>query len=178
MMAVLKPGLSFISPRLNRNSITRLFSSTAVETGVSRISTLKSLLKIHGAPGSVGCNQPNDLVPVDGPEIELHPHLFPIAKSEATGNFICGLRRAYADDAEYESSTNTPWPIVESSLGSRGMQLLALNSEHLMRRIACEADNMGNEAVVDLYNEGLGEGVLKDAGLDALYEKGSVEQLG
>lgn len=96
------------------------------------------MLVEHGAPGSQGCAEAGDLVAVspsngigvfqEYPELaSLHPHLFPIAKSTKTGNYICALRRAYANDAEYESSSNAPWPIVESALNAPGMQLLALN---------------------------------------------------
>jgi hypothetical protein len=109
----------------------------------------------------------------------LHPHLFPIAKSTKTGNYICALRRAYADDASYESSTDAPWPIVESKAGAPGMQLLALNSEHLMRRIACESDFQGDgDSLVRIYNDGLGKGLMSEKALDAVYEAGSAESLG
>ena len=95
---------------------------------------------------------------------------------------MCALRRAYADDDIYESpSINAPWPIVESAVGLPGMRLLSLNSEHLMRRIAADADsNLEGEEknmIVDLYNSGLGEGKLKIA-LDMPYEIGSVDKLG
>lgn len=119
----------------------KLFSTSAtlaLENGISRLSLLQTLLTKHGAPGSQGCNLPNDLVPLatdeaknlltENPELTaLHPHLYPIAQSQESGNFICALRRAYADDAQYESSSDAPWPIVESALGAPGMQLLALN---------------------------------------------------
>uniref|UniRef100_A0A7R9W7P8 Selenoprotein O n=1 Tax=Pseudictyota dubia TaxID=2749911 RepID=A0A7R9W7P8_9STRA len=157
----------------------------AAEEGISRLSTLRTLLSTHGAPGSRGCKYPDgDLVPADGDSnaeerLNLHPHLYPIARSSKTGHYVCALRRAYADDAEYDSSTGQPWPIVESESGGPGMRLLALNSEHLMRRIAAEADDSGDkDGVVDIYNDGLGEGKLKDAGLDTPYEAGSVEKLG
>lgn len=167
----------------------------AIAKGVSRIDTLRTLLSKHGAPGSRGCSDPNDLVPVgngDRTETELvnslvgggelsalHPHLYPIARSKKSGNFVCALRRAYADDAEYESSSNSPWPIVEAKLNGPGMKLLALNSEHLMRRIACEADDAGEgDEVIHTYNEGLGQGMLRESGLDSPYEAGSVAKLG
>lgn len=111
----------------------------------------------------------------------LHPHLFPIAKSKSTGNLICALRRVYADDATnmYENSSNAPWPIVEASVGGAGMRLLSLNSEHLMRRIACECDFAGSRTeLIDLYNESLGKDIVKEEALDRPYELGSVEQLG
>lgn len=177
---------------------TKLFSSSsdvmasALQSGVSRIGTLRSLLSKYGAPGSIGCSDPNDLVSVstalDTPELissltddelsNLHPHLFPIAKSNASGNYICALRRAYADDADYESSSDAPWPIVEAQLGGPGMRLLSLNSEHLMRRIACECDFAGIGDAVSEYNDGLGSGIVKEKGLDAPYEAGSAESLG
>jgi hypothetical protein len=48
-----------------------------------------------------------------------------------------------------------------------------------MRRIACEADDSGTgEEIVAIYNEGLGQGKLPDAGLDEPYEPGSVAKLG
>jgi len=187
----------------SRSNVHRLFSaspssallSEAVHSGISRLSTLQTLLSKHGAPGSKGCTEPNDLSPVetlaDTPELisslggsddilaDLHPHLFPLARSASTGNYICALRRAYADDADYESSSNAPWPIVEAKIGGPGMRLLALNSEHFMRRIACEGDFAGNgEELVAIYNDGLGQGLIKDKGLDAPYEPGSVESLG
>eukprot|EP00543_Licmophora_paradoxa_P007301 CAMPEP_0202446768 /NCGR_PEP_ID=MMETSP1360-20130828/5334_1 /ASSEMBLY_ACC=CAM_ASM_000848 /TAXON_ID=515479 /ORGANISM="Licmophora paradoxa, Strain CCMP2313" /LENGTH=378 /DNA_ID=CAMNT_0049063447 /DNA_START=62 /DNA_END=1198 /DNA_ORIENTATION=+ len=183
LISAFKQASSFTSApplqsKLN-TAIFRLFSSTInIDTSVSRLSTLHTLLNKCGAPGSTSCTQPDDLVPFEDTELELHPHLYPIAKSKSSGNFICGLRRAYADDTDYESSTLSPWPIVESAPGSRGMKVLALNSEHLMRRIACEADEAGNDAVVDLYNDGLGQGQLKEAALDTPYQKGSVEKLG
>jgi hypothetical protein len=163
------------------------------------------MLSSHGAPGSIGCSSPDDLEPVyvslsgatsedtdETPELvanimgmneyaNLHPHLYPLAKSKSTGNFICALRRAYADDASdlYENSSKAPWPIVEAELGGPGMRLIALNSEHLMRRIACECDSGGERnELIELYNEDLGKGVIQDKGLDQPYEKGSVEKLG
>lgn len=114
---------------------------------------------------------------------DLHPHLFPLAKSQSTGNLICALRRAYADDADYDSqSISAPWPLVESAVGVPGMRLLSLNSEHFMRRIAADADaNLdGDEAtkIIGMYNDGLGMGNLADRALDAKYEAGSVAKLG
>jgi hypothetical protein len=48
-----------------------------------------------------------------------------------------------------------------------------------MRRIACEADDSGTgEEIVAIYNKGLGQGKLPDAGLDEPYEPGSVAKLG
>ena len=143
----------------------------------------------HGAPGSRGCSSPKDLIPVssstavdanDPSLLDLHPHLFPIAVSSKTGNYICALRRAYADDAEYESSTDAPWPIVESKVNGVGYTLLALNSEHFMRRMVAEADadDTSNKDIINIYNQGLGQGIIKDKALDILYEPGSVEKLG
>lgn len=117
--------------------------AAALRGGISRLSTLQTLLNKYGAPGSRECTEPDDLSAVvafedttelvgalmgtDAELSNLHPHLFPIAKSAKTGNYICALRRAYADDASYESSTDAPWPIVESRAGAPGMQLLAFN---------------------------------------------------
>ncbi|KAL9185473.1 hypothetical protein ACHAXT_003250 [Thalassiosira profunda] len=176
------------------NSV-RLFGNksdedTELQTHVSRLSTLQTLLSERGAPGSIGCNQGDgDLVTVPSSAAaseeynDLHPHLLPLAKSTSSGNLICALRRAYADDADYDSpSLNAPWPIVESGVGLPGMRLLSLNSEHLMRRIAADADSKleGGDAqeVVDKYNEGLGSGALSEKSMDTPYERGSVEQLG
>lgn len=119
----------------------------------------------------------------DDQYVDLHPHLFPLAKSTSTGNLICALRRAYADDADYDSqSINAPWPLVESAVGVPGMRLLSLNSEHFMRRIAADADDglSGEEAdkIIGMYNDGLGEGNLSDRALDTKYEAGSVAKLG
>uniref|UniRef100_A0A7S2I2B2 Uncharacterized protein n=1 Tax=Helicotheca tamesis TaxID=374047 RepID=A0A7S2I2B2_9STRA len=161
----------------------------AIENGISRIETLRTILSKYGAPGSEGCLLGGDdvdddaIVPVtdysDPDLLNLHPHLYPLARSTKSGNYICALRRAYADDADYESSSDAPWPIVEAKLNAPGMKLLALNSEHLMRRIACEADDSGNgEEIVAIYNKGLGEGTLNDLGLDTPYESGDVAKLG
>lgn len=170
--------------------------------GVSRLDTLQTLLSKHGAPGSKGCNTADDLEPItldlategadETPELvssltgidefkNLHPHLFPLARSKTSGNLICALRRAYADDATewYVNSSNAPWPIVEAKVGGPGMKLLALNSEHLMRRIVCECDfEGGNESLVELFNTGLGQNAIADKSLDTPYEAGSVEKLG
>eukprot|EP00536_Pseudo-nitzschia_multiseries_P002289 jgi/Psemu1/235574/estExt_Genewise1.C_300137 len=150
--------------------------------------TLQTMLSSHGAPGSIGCSSPDDLEPT--PELvatimgtnecaNLHPHLFPLAKSKSTGNYICALRRAFAVDSDYENSSKAPWPIVEAEVGGPGMRLLSLNSEHLMRRIVCEVD-FGEERkeLIDLYNGVLGKGDIEDKGLDQPYETGSVEKLG
>lgn len=178
-----------------------------IQNGISRLRTLQTLLNKHGAPGSQGCTTPYDLVPVvtlppsDVPELvskldvvvdrdapsttagrellDLHPHLFPICKSAQTGNYICGLRRAYANDASYTSSSKAPWPIVEATVGGPGMRLLSLQSEHLMRRIACESDFYGTASdLVDVYNDGLGKGLLNDVSLDKPYAPGDVAKLG
>ena len=183
---------------------TRLFSisTSEVNMGISRLDTLQTLLSKHGAPGSQGCSSAGDLEPItldlstdgvdDTPELvsslmgidefkNLHPHLFPLARSKESGNLICALRRAYADDATewYSNSSNSPWPIVEAKVGGPGMKLLALNSEHLMRRIVCECDFAGGDSsIVDLYNKGLGQNAIADKSLDIPYEAGAVEKLG
>jgi len=180
----------------HKSLLSRKLSSSSSEediqqkVNVSRLSTLQSLLTERGAPGSIGCNQGSgDLVPIDSSSSSsdeyknLHPHLLPLAKSKSSGNIICALRRAYADDADYDSpSLVAPWPIVESAVGLPGMRLLGLNSEHLMRRIAADADANLDEVeaqrVVGLYNDGLGNGELEEKSMDTPYEMGSVEKLG
>jgi hypothetical protein len=150
------------------------------------------MLSKYGAPGSSGCKKENDLEPVspsqDAPELlasmtaadddelsNLHPYLYPIARSKSSGNFVCALRNAYATEGDLEN----PWPIVESTLNGPGMQLLSLNSEHLMRRIACEKDFRGEgREAVEIYNEGLGRGMMKDKAFDSPYVVGDVEKLG
>ena len=127
-------------PSPNQPRQGRLFSKSSDEEteqilNVSRLSTLQDLLSQRGAPGSIGCSQGDgDLVPVASPPSssseykDLHPHLLPLAKSQSSGNVVCALRRAYADDADYDSpSLAAPWPIVESAVGLPGMRLLALN---------------------------------------------------
>ena len=179
----------------------RLFASTlAVSTGVSRLTTLQTLLQHHGVPGSSGCTKgEGDMVPLlvansaegDAPELlesleprgsgglytNLHPYLVPLARSQSTGNIICAYRPLALGG---ESTSTSPWPIVETKLGAPGMQLLALNSEHLMRRIVCALDadsESDNDTYIDLYNTDLGQGLLHDD-LDTPYERGSVETLG
>lgn len=175
---VLKRASAFIIPHRSPSRTSHHYSSVSIDCSVSRISTLQTLLTKHGAPGSKGCNDTNDLVRVQEQNLDLHPHLYAIAQSTKTGNYVCALRRCFADDADYESSTNAPWPIVESAAGARGMKLLALNSEHMMRRIACESDFSGDGLdLVSVYNAGLGQGNLAE-GLDSPYEVGSVEKLG
>ena len=163
--------------RVSRGS--QLFSSVVGSDliGVSRLDTLQALLGKWGAPGSKGCSEKEDLQPissVDGTEmLDLHPLLIPIAQSSKTGNLVCALKTSALDVL--------PSPIVESRVGAPGYKLLALNSEHLMRRIACEADATGQTEfhdIVNTYNEGLGQGLLQDKGLDTPYEQGAVEKLG
>ena len=159
--------------------------------GVSRLSTLQTLLSERGAPGSRGCKLGNgDLVPVSASDAStsdeynnLHPHLLPLAKSQSTGNIVCALRRAFADDDIYDSaSLAAPWPIVESAVGLPGMRLLSLNSEHMMRRIAADADATldGDDAqkIIGIYNDGLGSGAVAEKSLDSPYDAGSVAALG
>jgi hypothetical protein len=114
---------------------------------------------------------------IDAAFANLHPYLFPIAKSKSTGSLVC----AYRNPATEESDNTFPWPIVESRVGAPGMQLLALNSEHLMRRIVCELDNAdssSNKDLIEQYNKDLGKGRLHDQALDQPYELGSVAKLG
>lgn len=176
-------------------------SEAYIRNGISRIETLQTLLSLHGAPGSSGCTKPDgDLQPIptkpfyelvkENKELlDLHPQLYPIAKSQSTGNYICALRRPSGssgepggnDNDDNDESPNAPLPLVEGGIGFPGMKLLSLNSELLMRRIAAEADDAGGDKaveIVDIYNSGLGEGKLKDAGLDTKYEVGSVAKLG
>jgi hypothetical protein len=176
--------------RTGASLIIRHMTSTTSKSNISRIDTLQTLLSKAGAPGSIACNQPGDLEPVsvhDGVTMKLHPHLFPIAKSKAQpDHYICALRRAFADDAMYESSTNSPWPIVETKIDGPGYRLLSLNSEQLMRRIAAEADgnddndsNSNAEDLISIYNEELGKGSgVVEPEFDDVYEAGSVAKLG
>ena len=210
--AMLRSSMAFVANSAAKQSnfktrstttTTRLFSVTIddVKMGVSRVETLQSLLSIHGAPGSIGCNKQGDLEPIfvenDSDDetpalinqmmgideyLNLHPQLYPLARSKSTGNLICALRRAFADDVSdfYENSNTAPFPIVEAQIGGLGMRLLALNSELLMRRIVCEGDFSGKngEELVKMYNSGLGQGNLMDKGMDQPYEPGSVDKLG
>mmetsp|Transcript_4705 Transcript_4705/g.8091 ORF Transcript_4705/g.8091 Transcript_4705/m.8091 type:complete len:397 (-) Transcript_4705:1604-2794(-) len=187
------PATSIAASSISLQS-SRLFGKSSDEeteligVGVSRLDTLQTLLSERGAPGSRGCSQGGgDIVPIplsssSSTEFkDLHPHLLPLARSQSTGNVICALRRAYADDAGYDSpSLASPWPVVESAVGLPGMRLLSLNSEHLMRRICADADAKleGDDAqrILELYNDGLGSGSL--GAMDVPYEMGSVEKLG
>jgi len=183
-----KPISAFVSN--SRFASSRLYATSTgsvVDTCVSRLSTLQELLRSYGAPGSTTCTLKVDLVPVEsGPELlsamegsdvsNLHPYLFPIARSAASSDsFIC----AYRNPALEEANKSHPWPIVETTLGGHGMKLLALNSEHLMRRIVCECDaSDSNTELIDVYNDGLGKGKLSDSLLDAPYQRGEVQKLG
>ena len=187
---------------IRSRSTSRLFASSAsvssVENNISRLDKLQQLLSRRGAPGSIGCQHKNDMVPValphttqDVPElissmdrattsadlVNLHPFLYPIAKSKTTGHYICAYRDPHTD---LTSKNNPhPWPIVETAVGAPGMRLLALNSEHLMRRIVCEADFENSDTdIVAAYNEGLGTNKLGEMGLDTPYSPGDVEKLG
>jgi len=182
--------------------------SSPFDSSVSRRSTLQTLLAKHGAPGSKFCSKPRDLEPVgdalqDTPELvasmmsssgggedselsNLHPYLYPIARSTSSKSYyVCAYRNPFVEES---GDVGHPWPIVEARVRG-GMQLLALNSEHLMRRIACECDGSSDdsddgetpeekESIIQLYNEGLGKGLLADAALDTPYELGSVDKLG
>jgi len=151
--------------------------------GITRLSTLQKILSLSGAPGSETCDKEDDLLPYGEVESNLNPLLFPIAKSKSTGNYICSLRKISTNMVTTEDEKSQPLlPIVEAGLNSPGVKLLALNSEHLMRRIVCEADFLEKsylKDVLDLYNDDLGTGnTVVDKGLDVKYELGSVAQLG
>lgn len=169
--------------------VARHLSSSTSTSNISRLDTLQTLLNKAGVPGIHSCNLPGDLEPVtlhQDETMKLHPHLYPIAKSTAKpDHYICALRRAYADDALYESSTNSPWPIVEAKLNGPGYTLLSLNSEHMMRRMAAQADggesssDVNADEIVDLYNENLGKGFQEvEEAFNNVYDRGSVEKLG
>eukprot|EP00977_Amphora_coffeiformis_P023955 scaffold14782_cov174-Amphora_coffeaeformis.AAC.8 len=182
-------GFSASTTRAFHRTPTSLAStSTAVslEHCLSRLGVLQTLLEKHGAPGSASCGKGGgDLQPIataletpelvqslTGPDPELqnlHPYLMPITKSTSSpDSFICAYRNPFVE----ESDKKHPWPIVEARLNGPGMRLLALNSEHLMRRIACEADAAGDTDLIQIYNEGLAEaanGKLAGFGSNFLY---------
>jgi hypothetical protein len=112
--------------------------------------------------------------------LNLHPHLYPIAKSKSTGHVVCALRRAFAGNMNADlmgsSNSNKPqWPIVETTVGGLGYKLLALNSDHLMHRIVCECDfNSQRTHLIDVYNN---QDVSGSASSSS-YVVGSVEKLG
>lgn len=190
-----RASFAFVARVSKRESSARhlSISLSEINAGVSRVNTLQSLLTKHGAPGSQGCAEKGDLMPVfldsggidETPELvstlmgvdefmDLHPQLYPLARSKKTGNVVCALRRAFADDTSewYENSSSAPWPIVEAQVGGPGMKLLSMNSENMMRRIICECDFSGeNSELIDVYNDGLGNEAEP-------YEPGSVEKLG
>jgi tetratricopeptide (TPR) repeat protein len=162
-----------------------------VQERVSRWNTLQTLLQRHGAPGSVHCSTPLDLVPIDkstSPNVDwanLHPYLYPICQSAATGHLLCAYRNV---DIELSSTQNPrqhdAWSIVETKVGGPGMHLVALSSEHLMRRIICQVDYNQEDTVddsIELYNQDLGQGQLAPSlaagALDTPYVAGSVAQL-
>lgn len=194
--SICRASFAFVAQIGNtRPTSSRLFSvsQAVINSGVSRVNTLQSLLAKHGAPGSEGCSEKGDLLPVflesdqsdETPELvstlmgmdefmNLHPQLYPLARSKKTGNVVCALRRAFAEDGSqwYETSSSAPWPIVEATVGGPGMKLLSLNSENMMRRIICECDFSGdNTELISIYNNGLAKGVEP-------YVPGSVEKLG
>eukprot|EP00590_Aulacoseira_subarctica_P008998 CAMPEP_0172437624 /NCGR_PEP_ID=MMETSP1064-20121228/72360_1 /TAXON_ID=202472 /ORGANISM="Aulacoseira subarctica , Strain CCAP 1002/5" /LENGTH=430 /DNA_ID=CAMNT_0013186117 /DNA_START=111 /DNA_END=1404 /DNA_ORIENTATION=+ len=170
-ISIIRRSVQVIRPihRLNSStSSSSQFLSDAfvgVCQGVPRLETLQQIVSNYGVPGSVGCVEGNgDMVSATQYRPTLHPYLIPISQSQLTGNFICAFRREGAlEDGFY--------PIVESGENFPGMKLLALNSEHLMRRIACEADAKSHPLINDilsLYNEGI----------ELPYEAGSVAKLG
>jgi hypothetical protein len=161
-----------------------------VQERVSRWNTLQTLLQRHGAPGSVHCATPMDLVPIDkktSPNVDwtnLHPYLYPICQSAATGHLLCAYRNADVELSFTSPRQDDAWPLVEAKIGGPGMHLVALSSEHLMRRIICQVDYNQENTVgdsIELYNQGLGQGQLVPsfaAGtLDTPYVAGSVAQL-
>lgn len=187
-----------------KQSLVRLSSTSSnkvdLDTCLSRLSTLQTLLSKHGAPGSIHCRLPKDLKPVisfmEMPELlsaltggvpldqdidltNLHPYLFPIAQSKSSPDvLICAYRNPSTEESDYRF----PWPIVETRLGGPGFRVLALNSEHLMRRIACESDDKSTKGeiseIVALYNDGIGRGRISDPALDTPYKAGAVAALG
>lgn len=198
--ATSRPVAAFVSKptlRLLERTSTLCLSTSATTGGVSlehclsRLDVLQTMLQKQGAPGSLQSTAPEDLIPVksvlETPELiaslgptdpsfaDLHPYLLPIAQSTSHADtYICAYRNPFVE----ESAKRHPWPIVEAQVNGPGMRLLALNSEHLMRRMAAQADAEGNEEVVAIYNQGLGQGVLTDPKLDVPFELGAVEKLG
>ena len=61
---ICRSTLAFVVPSNIRHASSRLLSvsiQAEVNSGVSRLETLQTLLSEHGAPGSVGCNAKGDL---------------------------------------------------------------------------------------------------------------------
>jgi len=192
---------SFVSP-VPRRAVTvglRMSSaSPSVETnglssllGISRPSAFLAMLghpSLPSCPGFSASGGP--LVPVVDDlekstmselsvlsrDLGLHPHLVPLAHRD--GRYLCALRSTGGDGGSGDADGTRFLPIVETSVGENnvGMRLLSLNSEHLMRRMAAAADDGGDTEVMDIYNDGLGQGLYGD--MDTKYEAGSVKDLG
>ncbi|CAM9275876.1 unnamed protein product [Scytosiphon promiscuus] len=109
--------------------------------------------------------QHKGMTPVDPADrAGLHPFLVPLVKGE--DGAVTGLLR-------WPTSPETlEMPVVRN--GESGLELLANNAEHFIRRTVAEEDFAGTadaEELIRLGNDGLPEG-------DPLYEKGDVEKLG
>ncbi|CAB1096368.1 unnamed protein product [Ectocarpus sp. CCAP 1310/34] len=109
--------------------------------------------------------QHKGLTPVDPADrAGLNPFLVPLVKDD--GGVVTGLLR-------WPTSPETlEMPVVRN--GETGLELLADNAEHFIRRVVAQEDFAGSadsEELIRLGNEGLPEA-------DPLYEKGAVEKLG
>jgi len=135
---------------------------------IPRLETFQQLISTYGCPGSSS----TDWTPCDGSDkTNLHPLLLPLLSSSQDGERVIS-----AVVTPYTTS-KTPLPIVESFRGSRGLNLLSLNSEHLLRRIAATKDTEGVASAVNDYNANLGSGLLPPE-LDNTYLAGDVDKLG
>jgi hypothetical protein len=156
-------------------------SSTTLESScqayaanhISRKDLLVTLLQKYGAPGSIDCKQANgDIQGISLPNsvsASLHPYLYPLAQSTSSGHVICA----------YMSPDSKTWPIIETVENGKGMHVLALNSEYMMKRIACEQDYKSGDdtEAVDSYNASMDQVMsTTEATLKAPFATGMTRQ--
>lgn len=145
---------------LRKATSSRRLSSTSSSRGVSRLPIFQTIICQTGVPGSTGCLKENqNLTPIDFQSQrsdwqDIYPFLIPLAVSQTTNHVIAAYRDPF-------STSNSPWPIVETKIDTEkptGFSLLALNSEHILRRIVATCDEQETHTgMIDLYNHGLKE---------------------
>jgi hypothetical protein len=133
--------------RIRPRSLVALSSSStaAVDTAaqhISRIEVLQDFVSKQGVPGSIACH--DSMQPIAVPNTDksqwsrLHPYLYPLAHSTTTGHVVGALMLSPSSSR----TTTAPWPIVETSLyAPASFHMIAMNSEHLLRRILVTAEH-------------------------------------
>lgn len=124
---------------------------------INQVNAPPKLIKMSEIPSSILSSSPHNSLK------DLHPLVRPICYDEANDLYLCALESPSTFSASFRSQSSPKLaPLVITRPGSFGVDLVSLNSEHFLKRIAVTADFLycSNGDVTDVdaknnYNNGM-----------------------